>query len=237
MHLFGPSGFPVRAQQPHPDGVTPIFEEVGAAPTAGLDRPMGSIAKFGALYYIKNGSATTAWILVSDIGSSSLQEIYTFTTSGIDIAAINIPEIASTDDILLLRMRLLNSSGSPRAVTLQPNGLTTNQKTAWNYGDGTATLGGGTTTTLFVGNAGDAAGATLGQLESTIWISPKVITNAYRLFSFESSAAYISSDVRIKWFGTCLWENTATVMSSLNIAFPSANIKAGSTVAIYRVAL
>lgn len=46
-----------------PDGVTPGFVEVGANPSvgSGFAAPLGSIAKFGAVYYAKNGALATDW--------------------------------------------------------------------------------------------------------------------------------------------------------------------------------
>lgn len=46
------------------DGITPVFEQVGADPSLapGLDRPPGSLARRGALYYWKVDVAATAWI-------------------------------------------------------------------------------------------------------------------------------------------------------------------------------
>jgi hypothetical protein len=41
-----------------PDGVTPTFEEIGAAPTAAWVRPPGSIVRFGTTYYWQAGSLT-----------------------------------------------------------------------------------------------------------------------------------------------------------------------------------
>ena len=45
------------------DGKTPVFEEVGADPSAGagMDRPPGSIAKHGADYYLKFDTGATDW--------------------------------------------------------------------------------------------------------------------------------------------------------------------------------
>jgi hypothetical protein len=48
------------------DGKTPVFEEVGADPTIapGLDRPIGSYARFGTSYYWKTSSSATGWKLM-----------------------------------------------------------------------------------------------------------------------------------------------------------------------------
>jgi hypothetical protein len=55
-----------------PDGITPGFIELGAAPTsgAGFQCPPGSVARVGSTYYLKVGSSATAWILISSLALS-----------------------------------------------------------------------------------------------------------------------------------------------------------------------
>lgn len=69
-----------------PDGVTPLFVEVGAAPTAAnaAAYPPGSIARFGTAYYINIGSLTApSWVQIStlvsqtDVALTGARAIYT----------------------------------------------------------------------------------------------------------------------------------------------------------------
>lgn len=49
------------------DGVTPVFEMVGAAPTSALLRPPGSIVRFGTDYYWNAGTLLLpAWVLLGE---------------------------------------------------------------------------------------------------------------------------------------------------------------------------
>jgi hypothetical protein len=52
-----------------PDGVTPVFVEVGAAPTAGnAPYPPGSIVRFGTTYYLQRGTlAAPVWSALSTV--------------------------------------------------------------------------------------------------------------------------------------------------------------------------
>lgn len=55
-----------------PDGITPGFVEVGADPStgAGFAAPIGSIAKFGTLYYEKVGTTATSWVVIPASGAT-----------------------------------------------------------------------------------------------------------------------------------------------------------------------
>jgi hypothetical protein len=55
---------PPGGEAPPLDGVTPVFEEVGADPrnAPGLDRPPGSLCRFGTAYFWHNDTGPTAWV-------------------------------------------------------------------------------------------------------------------------------------------------------------------------------
>jgi hypothetical protein len=55
-----------------PDGITPGFVEVGADPStgSGFQAPIGSIARFGTLYYEKIGTTATSWVVIPASGAT-----------------------------------------------------------------------------------------------------------------------------------------------------------------------
>lgn len=113
---------------PFLDGKTPVFVEVGADPTAGagLQLPIGSIAKFGSSYFLKNGALATAWTTTFGGGGAGFSVLAPTVTLAAAAESIGWTGLTlNTDRDIRAHFRIKNASGGARVYVLHVNGATT----------------------------------------------------------------------------------------------------------------
>lgn len=147
-----------------------------------------------------------------------------FTFSGLD---------GDTDEVYLLLYKIVKNTASTMVTSLRPNGVTTNQLTAYSYGGlvgGGAVSGGTSVAALAIGSNGLGNGAVEVGL---VYLSAK--TGTRRLGHGEWSQSE-GADNLLYLRNALHWTDTATNITSIDVvADVASGIGAGSYARLYKL--
>jgi hypothetical protein len=171
-------------------------------------------------------SAGTTATSSSGSGALELIQDQTLTVAGTSVTFSGLD--GDTDEVYFLTFRAIKAVVATIAVTLRPNGITTNQVTrATVAGSGTGTIS--TSTLQIVANGGPTTGDTD---HGTVTLDAK--TGALRTGRLNSLEAAGSAVFIID--GAISWNETATNITSLDVVCDQANgLAAGSYFRLYRL--